>query len=106
MRVERFCIQTLKYIKKVTLTKQNAHRIINVTFRWNEEKREKTLIENAVFAPAESRKLLGFQRCRKERFALSLEAWGVFHFKGMFVEHDRMREKRTRRQRYEADFRK
>ncbi|RGC71454.1 hypothetical protein DW655_12695 [Lachnospiraceae bacterium AM23-2LB] len=58
------CIQTLKYIKKATLTKQKAHRIINVTFRWNEEKREKILMEHAVFAPAESRRLLGFQRCR------------------------------------------
>ena len=37
----KYCIQTLKYIKKATLTKQKAHRIINVTFRWNEEKRER-----------------------------------------------------------------
>lgn len=62
MNVEfSFAFKTLKYIKKATLTKQKAHRIINVTFRWNEEKREKTLMEHAVFAPAESREVFDFR---------------------------------------------
>lgn len=62
------CAQTLEILhtdikihQESDIDKAKAHRIINVTFRWNEEKREKTLMEHAVFAPAESREVFDFR---------------------------------------------